>query len=332
MSSYNLDWIDDDYIESAAQYLTSRMKIGNPAKENRLEPIISTIQQTLFSTMDYPSIVKWDRLERDMPIFHRIVLSAIPGWESSEAYDLVNVEKNIYVEFKTYFSYKFGTKYIDRLIETSQKNPDKTYLLVFANGSYEHDVIPARKRIDIVEAALENLKVVPLSQLYEIVTETETAYLDVVNALPSVLAKVSPRPIPPVFISYSRKNLSEMQLLKKCLSDYGLNVWTDEALQPGTRDWQIAIEQSLESAVCVLLLLSPDTKLSDWVRNELNYAQECGKSVVPFWIAGESHEVSMLNLISAQRIDARNPDNFDSCVEKAVESIEYYIHQKFVET
>ena len=63
-----------------------------------------------------------------------------------------------------------------------------------------------------------------------------------------------------LFLSYSQKNLPAMRAAKESLRGAGLAVWTDEGLEPGTANWQAAIEEAMAQAPALAVLLSPTPK------------------------------------------------------------------------
>src|SRR5688572_22773645 len=75
-----------------------------------------------------------------------------------------------------------------------------------------------------------------------------------------------------VFLSYSRKDKEVMQRVRADLQREGLTVWTDEGIEPGTPSWKKAIGKAIEEARCLVVILSPDAKASEWVTRELDYA------------------------------------------------------------
>src|SRR5579864_2653601 len=85
-----------------------------------------------------------------------------------------------------------------------------------------------------------------------------------------------------VFISYSRADQELMRRLREDLAKAGVEVWTDEqGLEPGTPGWDTAIASAIESAACIVVLLSPDSKQSVWVGRELGYAEEHKARIIP---------------------------------------------------
>ena len=86
---------------------------------------------------------------------------------------------------------------------------------------------------------------------------------------------------PPTFLSYSRENAEFALKLAQDLRSAQANVWIDQLdIMPGMR-WDQAIEKAMEDCVRFMVVLSPDAVDSDNVMDELTYALEEGKSVIP---------------------------------------------------
>ncbi len=109
-----------------------------------------------------------------------------------------------------------------------------------------------------------------------------------------------------VFLSYSRRDAAFMRRVCDDLSAEGLTVWTDETgLEPGTPDWEAAIDEALERAGCMVVLLSPEAKESRWVGIETARAEARGTPIIPVLLHGEALDAVPLRLTNYQRIDAR---------------------------
>lgn len=76
-----------------------------------------------------------------------------------------------------------------------------------------------------------------------------------------------------VFISYSRHDRVRAKKLASRLEKLGISVWIDEAIPSGTT-FDRDIETNLNEALAVLVLWSPSSVASDWVRNEALVAKE----------------------------------------------------------
>ena len=76
-----------------------------------------------------------------------------------------------------------------------------------------------------------------------------------------------------VFISYASPDRERARLLADGLEQQGLSVWWDREIQPG-RPFDDAIEEALNSALCVIVLWSHASVKSDWVKAEAGEAAE----------------------------------------------------------
>jgi hypothetical protein len=86
-----------------------------------------------------------------------------------------------------------------------------------------------------------------------------------------------------VFLSYAREDTGAAEKLAWFLTNNGLDVWWDRRLSPGD-DISIVIERALEQAQCAIVLWSPHSVASPWVRGEAQAALDLDK-LVPLQIA-----------------------------------------------
>jgi hypothetical protein len=108
-----------------------------------------------------------------------------------------------------------------------------------------------------------------------------------------------------VFLSYSRKDTDLMTQIRDDLRAAGLTVWTDEGIEVGTPLWKDAIEKAIEDASCLVVILSPDSKQSIWVKRELDYAAAQGKQIFALMSRGNDSNAVPFALIGSQYIDIR---------------------------
>lgn len=83
---------------------------------------------------------------------------------------------------------------------------------------------------------------------------------------------LSGKSLPYLFISYSHKDCTEMEAVKQVLDNYNIRYWYDNGLRSGD-DWNYEIAVHLQNATACLLLLSFNSSNSEYVKNELNFAQ-----------------------------------------------------------
>ena len=109
-----------------------------------------------------------------------------------------------------------------------------------------------------------------------------------------------------VFISYSRRDEAVMRRIATFLRDQGINVWVDnEKLVPGTPIWEVEIEKAIVNAGAVVVLLSPDSKNSPWVRREIGFAEDNEIRILPILVTGNERNAIPIRLTNHQRIDIR---------------------------
>jgi hypothetical protein len=81
-----------------------------------------------------------------------------------------------------------------------------------------------------------------------------------------------------IFISYSREDRPAARHFAKCFADEGFSVWWDATLQAG-ETFDEVIERELKAAKSVVVLWSPRSVQSRWVRAEATLADRSGKLV-----------------------------------------------------
>ena len=112
-----------------------------------------------------------------------------------------------------------------------------------------------------------------------------------------------------VFMSYSRKDEAVMRRVATFLRKQGISVWVDnEKLVPGTPIWEEEIEKAIRGSSAVIVILSPDSKNSVWVRREISFAEQYRKRIFPVMVAGDEDSSITLRLITNQYVDIRKDE------------------------
>jgi len=76
-----------------------------------------------------------------------------------------------------------------------------------------------------------------------------------------------------VFLSYAREDQPSALLLLEALQQQGFSVWWDREIVP-SQNWQRRIEDAIRQARCVVVLWTPHSAASDYVREEASFARE----------------------------------------------------------
>ena len=103
-----------------------------------------------------------------------------------------------------------------------------------------------------------------------------------------------------VFVSYNRKDSAFALSLSKDLATNGIEVWIDQLSIPAGAAWDRAIEKALISAPLVLVVLSKSAVESENVMDEISFAFQNGKRIIP--VLTEECKVPM-RLARLQQID-----------------------------
>lgn len=129
-----------------------------------------------------------------------------------------------------------------------------------------------------------------------------------------------------IFLSYSRKDDEIMRRVREALKAKHLLVWVDEeGLNPGTRSWKKVIQRAIDDTGCVVVILSPDAKESEWVEAELDYAESQGKTIFPILARGNKQNAVPFGYTLAQWIDIVEKD-YESEMDKLVKSIRKHLN------
>ncbi|MGE5463686.1 MAG: SUMF1/EgtB/PvdO family nonheme iron enzyme, partial [Syntrophothermus sp.] len=83
------------------------------------------------------------------------------------------------------------------------------------------------------------------------------------------------------FISYSRVNSAFVVRLARDLKSAGFDVWLDQLDIPKGARWDDEIEKAVERATTFMIVLAPESMESQNVKDELSYAIDSGKQILP---------------------------------------------------
>jgi len=103
-----------------------------------------------------------------------------------------------------------------------------------------------------------------------------------------------------VFISYAHKEKAFAKKLSSELEGQGMKVWWDIKGLVGGQDWQKEIERGIKQCDFFLVALTPDAVASEWVGNEITYASNAQKTIIPLHL--KKYDIP-IGLIKKQYID-----------------------------
>lgn len=133
-------------------------------------------------------------------------------------------------------------------------------------------------------------------------------------------------PRPHIFISYTRADSDLMRRIRIDLEVRGIMTWDDENLKPGTPNWRNAVAAAIRRSGGVVVILSPDSNHSQWVAEELNYAQTHSVRVFPVLARGDERVSVPFGFSAAQWVDVRSEDLYTSQIDHLVDTIDEHLN------
>jgi len=87
-----------------------------------------------------------------------------------------------------------------------------------------------------------------------------------------------------IFVSYSRVDNKTVEKLSTDLKKAGIKIWLDKLNIPKGATWDVEIEKALQSCDCVLFVVSKSSVASKNVLDEVYFALDQNKRVIPIKI------------------------------------------------
>ena len=123
-------------------------------------------------------------------------------------------------------------------------------------------------------------------------------------------------PLEKTFFSYSRDDSEFVLKLATDLRAAGANIWLDQLDIVAGKRWDAEIEKALDGAETMLVVLSPTSVASNNVMDEVSYALEEGKRVIPILISDCEIPFRVKRL---QRVDFRG--DYEQALKKMVNAL-----------
>lgn len=124
-----------------------------------------------------------------------------------------------------------------------------------------------------------------------------------------------------VFISYSRRDAAIARRIYADLRQAGLLVWMDDQLTPGTPSWQQALESAIRMSGCVVVILTPDARKSEWMEREISTAMTHKVPIFPVIARGDEFSAVPFALSTYQWIGMRDNQEIRANMPKLIAAI-----------
>jgi hypothetical protein len=113
-----------------------------------------------------------------------------------------------------------------------------------------------------------------------------------------------------IFISYSRKDTDFVRKLAGDLESAGYDVWWDITDLRGGDDWVRVIPEAIKSSQYFIVVLTPNSIESDWVRKEYTQALTLRKKIIPIMLVQCSVPFALNTINFVNFSDGEYVDNF----------------------
>ncbi|MBI3782973.1 MAG: toll/interleukin-1 receptor domain-containing protein [Deltaproteobacteria bacterium] len=109
-----------------------------------------------------------------------------------------------------------------------------------------------------------------------------------------------------VFLSYAQDDAALADALTKDMSAAGLTVWSDRDLLPGD-NWAKEVSSALEDSDAMVVIVSPSSAKSRWVKREIEFAlgsEKYAKRLVPVVVKTTNEMPWILNTLKPIRVSS----------------------------
>ena len=126
-----------------------------------------------------------------------------------------------------------------------------------------------------------------------------------------------------VFISHASQDDELARKIAEVLRAGGLEVWDDQNILPGD-NWAGQIAQALDQSQAMVILLTPQSLASEWVRRDIDYAlgkEDFRKRVFPVVVGQLSEESLPWILRRLHMIRLAEPPKQDEDIQRIADAL-----------
>ncbi len=113
-----------------------------------------------------------------------------------------------------------------------------------------------------------------------------------------------------IFVSYSRKDIDFVRKLAGDLETAGYDVWWDITDLQGGDDWVRKIPSAIAASQYFIIVLSPNSIESEWVRKEYTQALNLRKKIIPIMLVPCEVPFALNTINFVNFASGEYPDNF----------------------
>lgn len=203
----------------------------------------------------------------------------------------------------------------------------------YGNRQQEGNFIQLMEKWSIPGLLASTLELFGLVRLTEVTEKGSRKYMLTSKAM-SLLER--PAQTPTVFICYRRQQSSAFALLLESrLRERGVHAFLDRLLEGGA-EWEALIKDTIYNKVSHLIcVIGPDSLHSPNVRNEIHWATEANKIMIPIWHNGftaaadqvpvDSVVQEFVNRKNAIRVLEESALAYDNAINQLLNQLEFAV-------
>lgn len=129
-----------------------------------------------------------------------------------------------------------------------------------------------------------------------------------------------------VFVSFAQTDRELVENVVRSLRRANIPVWVDFSnLTVGTPDWEASIRKAIDESFAIVLVATPESVKSQYVKGELSVAQSRERPIIPLWADGTDWaECVPLDMAMTQHIDCRL-DAFEAGIADVIRAVQAII-------
>lgn len=128
------------------------------------------------------------------------------------------------------------------------------------------------------------------------------------------------------FMSYATEDRVFVQGLATRVREFGHFVWVDYKDIPGGTDWETEIQKGIRESHYLLVVITPHSIDSEWVKREIHLAKEQGKEIIPLLVykVAMPESLEKLGISHLQCFDFLQ-DGYEGALHKLLDTISIHM-------
>ncbi len=132
---------------------------------------------------------------------------------------------------------------------------------------------------------------------------------------------------PYAFVSYSHNDERVLDIIYALMTT-GCNVWFDNGIDEGNRDYNDEIARRISNCECVLFMVSSNSIKSEYIKDELHFAKKKKKKIIPVLLESDIVLPDSLELMLGRIQFARLPPDSGTSLKRIRDDLPKNVFRK----